>query len=375
MSSDPAEPQRSSSTSRPAAPGGANRGMPPPSDLLPLGDWVRHQSLRSWPVLLFLTLICVPSCALVLLGTSATAHTFDEVAWIFAAYFAAAWLLLLGVIIRPAHVTRTMLALIIVTALATQIPLAVALETALHDSNANLGSSIVTIGLPEELAKALPIAIVALLYRRRHALAPRDYLFLGAVSGLVFGASEVVRYFTINGVDQFYLTVQSSLPTVERLLHTGNSAATSLFSALIGPVLDFILNFVWRFLTDPISHACWSGLTGYFIGLAVTSRHKWYAVGWIGLAAAAILHGFNDWSRVNGHIVWILVTLVSGVLFLGYAKVGSRAEGGGLPATEPPPFLDTRAAHARHASGRPDAPAAPVTGRVERRALPWWEQH
>src|SRR5580704_606562 len=168
MSSDPAEPQRSSSTSRPAAPGGANRGMPPPSDLLPLGDWVRHQSLRSWPVLLFLTLICVPSCALVLLGTSATAHTFDEVAWIFAAYFAAAWLLLLGVIIRPAHVTRTMLALIIVTALATQIPLAVALETALHDSNANLGSSIVTIGLPEELAKALPIAIVALLYRRRH---------------------------------------------------------------------------------------------------------------------------------------------------------------------------------------------------------------
>jgi RsiW-degrading membrane proteinase PrsW (M82 family) len=349
--------------------------MPPPSDLLPLGDWVRHQSLRSWPVLLFLALICVPSCALVLLGTSASAHTFAEVAWIFAAYFAAAWLLLLGVIIRPEHVTRTMLALIIVTALATEVPLAVALETALHDSNTNLASSIVTIGVPEELAKALPIAIVALIYRRRHALAPKDYLFLGAVSGLVFGASEVVRYFTINGVDQFYVTVRASLPTINHLLHTGNSATTSLFAALIGPVLDFILNFVWRFLTDPISHACWSGLTGYFIGLAVTSRHKWYAVGWIGLAAAAILHGLNDWSRVNGHIVWILVTLVSGVLLLGYAKVGSRAEDSGLPVTEPPPFLDTPAAHARHASGRPTAPAAPVKGCDERRALPWWEQH
>jgi RsiW-degrading membrane proteinase PrsW (M82 family) len=348
--------------------------MPPASDLLPLGDWLRHDSLRSWPVLLFLALICIPSFALVILGTTASARTFTEVAWIFAAYFALAWLLLLGVIVRPEHVTRPMLALIIIAALLTEVPLAVTIESALHGSNASLASSIFTIGIPEELAKALPIAIVALIYRGRHRLAPRDYLFLGAVSGLAFGASEVVRYFTINGVDQFYLTVQSALPTVSQLVQAGHSEATSLFAALIGPVLDFILNFVWRFLTDPISHACWSGLTGYFIGLAVTGRHKWYAVAWIGLAAAAVLHGLNDWSRVNGHVVWILVTFVSGVLFLGYAKVGSRTEGSDLSAREPPPFLDTRTAHARHAADRPVEPAVPVTGEDERPVRPWWEQ-
>jgi RsiW-degrading membrane proteinase PrsW (M82 family) len=370
----PAEPQRTHAPEDP--PPGARSRMPPASELLPLGDWVRHDSLRSWPVVLFLALICIPSFALVILGTSASAGTFTEVAWIFAAYFALAWLLLLGVIVRPEHVTRPMLALIIVTALITEIPLAVALESALHDSSASLASSIFTIGLPEELAKALPIVIVALIYRARDKLAPRDYLFLGAVSGLVFGASEVVRYFTINGVDQFYLTVQSALPTVDHLIKAGNSTATSLFAALIGPVLDFILNFVWRFLTDPISHACWSGLTGYFIGLAVTGRHKWYAVGWIGLAAAVLLHGLNDWSRVNGHLAWIVVTLVSGVLFLGYAKVGSRTPGTGPQAVEPPPFLDTRAAHARHAAGRPSQPVARVTGGGEERpAVPWWEQH
>jgi hypothetical protein len=66
---------------------------------------------------------------------------------------------------------------------------------------------------------------------------------------------------------------------------------------LIGPVRYFTLDFVWRFLTDPISHACWSGLTGYFIGLAVTRRRQWYAVAWTGLAAAAVLHGLNDWGR------------------------------------------------------------------------------
>src|SRR6202045_3892583 len=123
------------------------------NELLPLGDWVRHHSLRSWPVLLFLVLICVPSIALLILGTNPTAATFDHVAWIFAAYFAVAWLLLLGVIIRPAHVTRPMLLVVTVIALVTQVPLAVALETALHATNVNLGQSIFTIGIPEELAK------------------------------------------------------------------------------------------------------------------------------------------------------------------------------------------------------------------------------
>ena len=98
------------------------------NDLLPLGDWIRHHSLRSWPVMLFLVLICVPSIALVILGGNPSASTFDHVAWIFAAYFAVAWLLLLGVIIRPEHVTRTMLVVVTAIALATQVPLAITLD-------------------------------------------------------------------------------------------------------------------------------------------------------------------------------------------------------------------------------------------------------
>jgi RsiW-degrading membrane proteinase PrsW (M82 family) len=369
------------------------------NDLLPLGDWYRHHSLRSWPVLLFLVLICVPAIALVILGGSPGTGTFTRVAWIFAAYFAVAWLLLLGVIVRPDHVTRTMLVVVTVIALATQAPLAIALETALHGSNAGLGHSIFTIGIPEELAKALPVLAVALIYRGRRHLVPRDYLFVGAVSGLVFGASEVVRYFTVNGVDEFYLTVRSAIPSIERLINTGNSASASLFSVLIGPVLAFILDFVWRFVTDPISHACWSGLSGYFIGLAATGRHKWYTVTWIGVAVAAVLHGLNDWGRVNGHPAWILVVLVSGILFLGYAKVGSR---GDLHLTDgrAPAFMLPHAASAGHLprpDGRlagtsagpapgtparhpaPGAPGTPATDPTQgaptgtTRHRPWWE--
>jgi RsiW-degrading membrane proteinase PrsW (M82 family) len=328
------------------------------NDLLPLGDWIRHHSLRSWPVMLFLLLICVPSIALVILGGNPGASTFDHVAWIFAAYYAIAWLLLLGVIIRPEQVTRPMLVLVTAIALATQVPLAVTLEVELHAQTAGLGASIYSVGLPEELAKAIPVVAVALVYHRRRALTPRDYLFLGAVSGLVFGASEVVHYFTVNGVVEFYQTVQSAVPAIQQLIVSGHSASTSLFSVLIGPVRYFVLDFVWRFLTDPVTHACWAGLTGYFIGLAATGRHKWYTVSWIGLAAAAILHGLNDWGRVNGHPLWIVVSLVSGILFLGYAKAGSRTD----PAAESwPPAFGRPGTPARHAAETPARPR------------PWWE--
>ena len=347
------------------------------NDLLPLGDWVRHHSLRSWPVLLFLVLICVPSIALVILGGNPSASTFDHVAWIFAIYFAIAWLLLLGVIIRPEHVTRTMLVAVTAIALVTQVPLAIALETELHSSSAALGQSIFTIGIPEELAKALPVLVVALIYRRRHGLMPRDYLFLGAVSGLVFGASEVVHYFTVNGLAEFYQTVQSAIPQIEQLLTTGHSASASVFEVLIGPVLYFILNFVWRFVTNPVTHACWSGLTGYFIGLAVTGRYRWYQVAWIGLAIAAILHGLNDWSRVNGHPAWILVVLVSGILFLGYAKVGSGGDlhvpegwsAFGAHVTPGGPPAGPPAGHPLPTPTGHSVPGAPPANKPR----PWWE--
>jgi RsiW-degrading membrane proteinase PrsW (M82 family) len=321
------------------------------SDLFPLSDWFRHHALRSFPVLLFLALLCVPSIALVILDQHLSASTFTAAAWIFAAYFAVAWLLLLGVIVRPDYVTRPMLAVVVVISLVTQVPLAIVLEAALRSSDATLGLSIATVGVPEELVKAIPVLAVALLYRR-HVLMPRDYLFLGAVSGLAFGAAEVVHYFTTNSVADFYQTVQSAVPSIKQLVATGHSTSTSVFAVLIGPVWYFIVTFVWRFLTDPITHACWAGVTGYFIGLAATRRHTWL-VAWVGLAIAAVLHGLNDWSRVNGHPVWILIVIISGVVFLGYARVGARTDHQFTTAL--PPFFT-----GRHAPL--DQPPAPVAG-------------
>ena len=148
-----------------------------------------------------------------------------------------------------------MLLVVTVIALVTQVPLAITLEVSLHASTASLGPSIYTVGLSEELAKAIPVLAVALIYRRSHGLTPRDYLFLGAVSGLVFGASEVVHYFTVNGIAEFYLTVQSAIPSIEQLISTGHSAPDALFAVLIGPVLYFILDFVLA-VRHRSDHAC-----------------------------------------------------------------------------------------------------------------------
>ena len=283
-----------------------NSGQPPAgkspeysfSSLVPVRHWLHDPALRSWPVLLLVALVCVPPIGLVLLNTATTEARIQEIAWIFAAYFAVAWLLLLGVIVRPQHVSRSMLGAVALIGVATQAPIAIWLETELHAGTSSL-LDIFTIGLPEELAKAIPIVAVAWLWRRFwHTQTPRDYLFLGAVSGLVFGAAEVVHYFT------------------DVLGHLSGNAT--------GPDLQALtLEYVWRFLTDPIDHACWAGITGYFIGLAITGQTRKYLVAPVGIGIASILHGLNDWNPVNSHIAWVLVTLISVLLFLAYARAGA----------------------------------------------------
>jgi RsiW-degrading membrane proteinase PrsW (M82 family) len=304
------------------------------SHLVPIRHWVRDPALRSWPVLLLVALVCVPPIALVMLNNPTEAKIRD-IAWIFAVYFAVAWLLLLGVIVRPQHVSRAMLAAVAVVGVVTQAPTAIFLETKLH-SNTNSLLDIFTIGLPEELAKAIPIVVVAWIWRQYWPTqTPRDYLFLGAVSGLVFGAAEVVHFFT---------DVLGSI--------SGHATGRDLQSITI--------QYVWRFLTDPIDHACWAGITGYFIGLAITGPYRKYSIGLVGIGIASVLHGLNDWNPINSHPAWVLVTLISVLLFLGYARAGAwLPEQETTPAQPMPPARPMPPAQAR-----PAPPPAPTE---------WWQ--
>ena len=323
------------------------------SHLVPVRHWARDPALRSWPVLLLVALVCVPPGALVMLNDPTPAKIRD-IAWIFAVYFAVAWLLLLGVIVRPQHVSRAMLAAIAVVGVVTQAPTAIFLETKLHAGTSSL-LDVFTIGLPEELAKAIPIVVVAWIWRRYwHTQTPRDYLFLGAVSGLVFGAAEVVHYFT--------------------------DVLGSLSGNVNGLVLqDLTIQYVWRFLTDPIDHACWAGITGYFIGLAIVGQDRKYWLGLVGIGIAAVLHGLNDWNPINSHPAWVLITLISVLLFLGYARAGAwlpeqamaAPDGMAVPAGQARAQARPRAAPAPWAAAPPAPP--PARPRAPATRDEWWQ--
>ncbi|WP_018333249.1 PrsW family glutamic-type intramembrane protease [Actinomycetospora chiangmaiensis] len=262
---------------------------------------------------LFVALVTVPPAAVLLAvdGADQGALAAD----VFAFYFAAAWMLLLRTVVGPQHLTGRIYCEIVLLALIIEVPVALALEAALPADNDNLFSTVAAVGLPEELAKALPVAILAVLHRRTwNSLETRDYLFLGAVSGLAFGAREAIHYYQVAFGDDL------SRPDA--------------------------LQMMWRFVTDPVSHACWAGISAYFIGLAISHRDLLArsALAGLGLAIPTVLHGLNDWTPVNTSVLWVAINALSAVLFLAYATVGVASAATSIPpvhhrapAPTPPP--------------------------------------
>jgi RsiW-degrading membrane proteinase PrsW (M82 family) len=242
-------------------------------------------------------------------------------------YFAGAWLLLLWVIIRPANLTWKMAVQVAALALVLEAPLAIWLETELGATSSNILGSVLTIGIPEELAKVLPVAGLALYFSRSDSwrlLTPRDYLFLGAISGLVFGSTEAVHYFTLYAQQAIDVIGGSQTISVDQ--------AVSLFEGST-------LQAVWRFVNDAIAHACWAGISGYFVGLAMRYPRFRFGLILFGLALTSLLHGLNDLQGINGNLLWIAITVVSVLMFLAYAQSGRVVEEhvSAQAAAAPPP--------------------------------------
>ena len=329
----------------PRPPRPTHTAFPSPAILLPFQRWLRDRSLRNWITVLFVALVVVPSFALVVFPDLSQT---SESSWTFALYFASAWLLVLWISVRPPMVKPLMLAEVAVIGLVLEAPIAVWLERTLHAETSNIFSSVFTVGVPEEFAKALPIAVLAYVHRASwSSQTPKDYLFLGAVSGLAFGAAEAVEYIT-------------------KVIPSEMTAAAQQGASPAEVVLASISQGSWRFVTDPMSHAIWAGITGYFIGLAVRfTRHRvWLAV--FGLLLTAVLHGINDY--VAGHFWWIIEIIVSVLLFVAYSQAGGVIEQD-LSAAEDAVANMPRQPQGGPAPGPwPGAPAQPAWGQPQQPA-------
>lgn len=270
-----------------AALGEQLRAVPWP-ELLPLRSWWGEGGWRRGQIGLFCLFVIAP---FLLLRITAEDQEVNRIAWGFAGYFALLWFVVLYGLIRPERLNWWILLRVVLMTAIVGTALAIFLESHMAPDDSNLVKMVVGVGFPEELAKSL--AVYLFLFRSRSTFSTRSYVFVGAVSGLAFGAAEAVSY------TQKYAELSGYL-------------SASSYTALI----------TWRLLTDSLLHALMAAICAYFIGLAARYPASRWPLMISGLALAAILHGAYD-SLSSGWPGTAVAALIV-FIFAGYVRSGDQ---------------------------------------------------
>jgi hypothetical protein len=183
-------------------------------------------------------------------------------------------------------------------------------------------------GLMEELMKAVPILFGACLtwwglknpqaakggfYNLLHVRGPLD----GALMGVFAGGGFI-----------FIETSLQYVPsTVERIYQASNDLGTAMAGAL--------LLLLPRVMGGIVGHMAYSGIFGYFIGLAVIRPKQAWKLLLIGYLSAALIHTL--WNSV-GVVAFILQYVIAGIAAIGLvgailkARQLEASRGGGMGA-------------------------------------------
>lgn len=151
----------------------------------------------------------------------------------------------------------------------------------------NIAGYVFGVGLTEELGKMIPLLFI--LWKAKEPLIPQTMVFYGLMSGISFGVYEGVQYQMTVNAQQAY-------------------------------DVSFFLN-IARLTSLPFLHACWCGITGYFLSFAhlyPKYRRSLYA---LAICVPSVLHGLYDSaSNIWGvHLIFVVVGLM---LLMVYLKQG-----------------------------------------------------
>jgi RsiW-degrading membrane proteinase PrsW (M82 family) len=276
------------SSMRTATPPVETAGLPV-RDLLPFGAWQRSAEWWRGQSALFVAIAVAP---FVLLQAASDDVSVEGAAVGFAVYFAVLWLLAIRALVRPDPLGWLVPVGVAAFTAVAGVAVAVAVEEQLAATTDSVLSSILTVGLPEELAKALPILF--LLRPGRGRWSPRTYLFVGALSGLAFGAAEAVTY-------------------------------TVAYAGVLDLADGGLVVSLWRLLCGSLFHACMAGIVAFFVGLgAWYPSLRWRLVGF-GLLVAGVLHGLYDYFSDD----WTgtLLAAATVVAFVAYLRSEDRIGG------------------------------------------------
>ncbi len=145
------------------------------------------------------------------------------------------------------------------------------------------------VGIREEFIKIIPILLLATIIKKINK--PLDGLVYGMMSGIGYAAAENV-YYVYNTIEMAQLN-QSS------------------------PILPVINNII-RLASLTFVHICFTGIFGYFIGLAKIEKNKWLKLFFIGLIISSLLHGiFNTLIEINIFLA-ILISAFTFTILMAY---------------------------------------------------------
>jgi protease PrsW len=227
--------------------------------------------------------------------------------WAYSLYIAPLWAIAFYLLIRPGPVTRQVIGVgigIVVGTLVLVPILTLPWEKTFDNTKNthNLLPWIFGVGYAEEITKALPVLVAALvlLKWRKVKLDVRMWMFLGTIGGLAFGVAESVKY-------------------IGNYLTEGNQQQ--------GADISVVLLFALRVFLDGFQHAVWAGISAFFIGMGVNYQRRRIPLIIFGISLPAVLHGLNDWTASLSHQwLWIGIGALSLLFFMGYTMSAASIE-------------------------------------------------
>jgi len=186
-----------------------------------------------------------------------------------------------------------------------------------------------SIGLREELVKALPAIALAVSYLyfnsarsdRFGVTEPLDGILICVAAAAAFSLNETFGQYIYQNNDQIAHFFQVNFPNssidlsnlaglVDAKTNDDTERATLYIASLYVTANAFEV-LIFRMFQDLCGHMAWTGIFGYFIGLFVLNpRRNWIAlpVGWL---IAAALHGFWDSSTsILASVVCALIAVL-----------------------------------------------------------------
>ena len=274
--------------------------------LVPVRSWLTDPGWRQGLRLLVIAYSLLP---LVFLALFASSGNITTPGWAYSLYIAPLWGVAFWLLIRPPepHGKRELL---IGLGVVIWVMIWMSVVTIHVNSGLNprhFGDALL-VGFNEEITKALPILVAALLLLRLRGvkLDVRMWMFLGTVAGLTFGVREASEYTTL---------------AIERI--AGAAVHHSANAAVLGA-----LSFAYRVFVDGFQHAIWAGVAAFFIGIAVNYPRRRVQLIVFGVTIAAVLHELKDWylSNFSSPWPWIVLQALSLLLFLGYTMSAGSIE-------------------------------------------------